>query len=87
MYFHTLLKTVLFTLLFALFSTEGIAAQYTKPSNIPVKVFSELPVKGYQLSPSGQKIGFFVPVKGRNTLIVQDLARPLRAGGWRRSAR
>ena len=71
---HPVCKVVLSAVLLVLFSAQSVAGQYSKPSDIPVEVFSAIPVSGYRLSPSGKKIGYFVPVEGRRILIVHNLA-------------
>ena len=43
------------------------------PSDQPIEYFSSLPISNYRLSPSGDKVGYFVPNNGRRTLVVHQL--------------
>jgi len=54
------------------FAQAESAAQ--QPSDIPVETFAALPgTSGAKLSPSGQKIAYFISIDGRRHLVVQNL--------------
>ena len=53
--------------------TVSIASAEMRPNEQPIEFFSSLPISNYSLSPSGERVGYFVPNKGRRTLIVHQL--------------
>lgn len=62
-----------FLTIFLLFSGQFALATTMQPQDQPVEYFSNLPVSQYRLSPSGQRVGYFIPYEGRRTLVVHNL--------------
>ncbi|UTW59609.1 S9 family peptidase [Kordiimonas sp. SCSIO 12603] len=61
-----------FTALF--FTTSMEASVLAKDKIIPVEAFSKLPnISQPKLSPSGTKLGFFIDLKGKSALFVQNI--------------